>query len=50
MTTAFSLDVWSILIFSALAMLLLFYFTNELFLKIGFKPSETDYLDVLPFR
>ena len=50
MTTAFSLDVWSILIFSALAMLLLFYFTNELFLKIGFKPAETDYLDMLPFR
>ena len=47
---AFSLDVWTILIFSVLAMLLLFYVANELFLKIGFKPDETDYLDMLPFR
>ena len=49
-TKAFSPDVWIILISSVLAMLLLFYVANELFLKIGFKQNETDYLDMLPFR
>ena len=49
MTTAFSLDVWILLIFSTLVMLLLFHVANKLFWINGFQPVETDYFEMLPF-